>query len=139
MIEIIPTITLFWSVISTLLLIYLQFFRPKEFDKSEIMIDRLKDQLKFYSPLVSRVERADYRAKRRSDPKGCLMEIILQENIEKHYKIMAEPELQKLLNQIIRGNLTGWNTWLDVQDEFLRLVTADFKNLQEKYDSLLSV
>ena len=102
------------------------------------MIDRLKDQLKFYSPLVSRVERADYRAKRRSDPKGCLTEIILQENIEKDYKIMPEPDMQKLLHQILSGNLMGWNTWLDVQDEFMRLATADFTKLQEKYDSLLS-
>ena len=135
--DIISTITLVWSVISTLLLIYLQFFRRKELDKSEIMIGRLKDQLKFYSPLVNRFERPDYRMKRLSDPKGIVMDIIEQENVEKDYKIMAEQQFMTLLRQILSGNLTGWNSWLDIHDEFLRLVSADFMKLQEKYNTFL--
>ena len=135
--DIIPTITLVWSVISTLLLIYLLFFRRKELDKSEIMIGRLKDQLRFYSPLVNRFERPDYRMKRLSDPKGIVMDIIEQENVEKDYKIMAEQQFMILLRQILSGNLTGWNSWLDIHDEFLRLVSADFMKLQIKYNSIL--
>ena len=135
--DIIPTITLVWSVISTLLLIYLLFFRRKELDKSEIMIGRLKDQLRFYSPLVNRFERPDYRMKRLSDPKGIVMDIIEQENVEKDYKIMAEQQFMILLRQILSGNLTGWNSWLDIHDEFLRLVSADFMKLQKKYNSIL--
>jgi hypothetical protein len=122
----------------TLLLIYLQFFQPKELDKSEIMIDRLKDQLKFYSPLVNRFERPDYRMKRLSDPKGIVMDIIEQENVENDYKIMAEQKFMTFLRQILTGNLTGWNSWLDIHDEFLRLVSADFKKLQEKYNTILN-
>jgi hypothetical protein len=130
------TITIVWSIISTILLIYLQFFRPRELDKTEIMIDRLKDQLKFYSPLVNCFERPDYRMKRLTDPKGVVLEIIEKENIEKNYKIMAERDLKRLLQQIISGDLGGWNTWLDIHDEFRKLVSDDFTTLQEKYYAL---
>jgi hypothetical protein len=101
------------------------------------MIDRLKDQLKFYSKLVNRFERPDYRMRRLSDPKGIVMESIEQENVEKDYKLMAEQDLMTLLRQILSGNLVGWNTWLEIHDEFSRLVSIDFKKLQEKYDTIL--
>ncbi len=135
--ETLTAFSLLFNVITTSYIIYKEYFRPKEFDKSEIMIDRLKDQLKFYSPLVSSVERVDYRAQRTGDPKGIILEIIRQENVEKEYKMMAEPDFKMLLAQILGGNLMYWNTWLDVHDEFVRLVSTDFKKLQEKYNSLL--
>lgn len=86
---------------------------------------------------MNRVGRVDYRAKRTGDPNGIIMEIIRQENVEKEYKIMAEPDFKILLDQIIGGNLMYWNTWLDVHDEFGRIVLTDFQKLQDKYDSLL--
>jgi hypothetical protein len=137
MTDFIPTITFIWSIISIILLIYLQLFRPRELDKTEIMIDRLKDQLKFYSPLENYFERPDYRMKRLTDPKGVVLEIIEKENIERNYKVMAERDLKRLLRQIISGNLSGWNTWLDIHDEFRSLVSSDFKMLQEKYGLIL--
>ena len=106
--------------------------------KAEFKLDKLKDQLQFYSPLVSRVERADFKKDRTGYPKGIITEIIRQENVEKTYKIMAESELKELLDQIIGGNLKGWNTWKDIHVAFERIVLADFKKLQEKYDSLLN-
>ena len=51
---------------------------------------------------------------------------------------MAEPDLRELLDGILGGNLKGWNTWQDIHIEFQRLILADFKKLQEKYDSLLN-
>ena len=99
--------------------------------KDEFKLDKLKDQLKFYSPLVSRVERADFKKDRTGYPKGIITEIIRQENVEKTYKIMAESDLKELLDQIIGGNLKGWNTWKDIHVAFERIVLADFKKLQE--------
>ncbi len=136
--ETLTALSLLFNVITTSYIIYREYFRPKEFDKSEIMIDRLKGQLKFYSPLVSRVERVDYRARRTGDPKGIIMEIIRQENIEKEYKMMAEPDFKMLLDHILGGNLVYWNTWLDIHDEFVKVVLGDFTKLKEKYDSLLN-
>ena len=51
---------------------------------------------------------------------------------------MAETDLKELLDQIISGNLKGWNTWEEIHVAFERIVLADFKKLKEKYDSLLN-
>ena len=125
------------EVLATILnFVFGRFFKKK--DTLPYKIERAKEKLEFYSPLANRVGREDYQKARNIYPKGIVQEIIKQTNLEKNYKIMAEPDLKELLDRILSGNVTTWNKWQVAHIELERLVQADFKKIQEEYDTLMS-
>ena len=95
--------------------------------------ERLREQLKFYSPIVGRVRRKDYER----SPYLVLFREILGPPVNGTYELYTEPRTKRLLRRYYLEEIEGSDELLKYGEEFKTIVLEEFSELREEYLSLV--
>jgi hypothetical protein len=96
--------------------------------------ERLREQLKFYSPIVGRVRRKDYETENKP---GLISEILDSHNGT--YELYTEPKTKRLLREYYSGEIKTFDEFSKYGEDLRTVVLVEFSLLREEYLSLVKV
>lgn len=96
--------------------------------------ERLREQLTFYTPLVGRVLRQDFKVDWKNQ---IIQDIITELNIITGYELYAENPLKQLFREYFDGKVKTADEFSEFGKKMRRILLEDFDILREEYLSLM--
>ncbi|HEX9915977.1 MAG TPA: hypothetical protein VGB32_13765 [Candidatus Bathyarchaeia archaeon] len=99
----------------------------------DVRVNRIKEQLDFYAPLVARCHRFDYDS---SNPRDWLNEITVQYHVLEKYELYADERTQDALRLYFSEINRDSESWISIRDKIKQVILDDFDSLKTDYQNL---